>query len=207
MRYILMDVEGTTTSLTFVKDVLFSYASKRFESYLEAHPEKVQGERKEFLFKLRKWVQEDSKEAALKDIQGEIWKQGFESGELKGHVYPDVPTAFKRWFAQNLRMGIYSSGSVLAQEQLFKHTEYGNLNTWIAHNFDTEVGPKRQQASYKAIAERLELPPKEILFLSDVREELTAAKQAGMGAVQVLRQGVASAPDFQKVKDFGQVFP
>src|SRR5690606_47121 len=119
---------------------------------------------------LKEWITNDKKDPLLKKIQGEIWQTGYENGELKGHIYPDVPEAFKRWLAKGLKLGIYSSGSILAQKLLFKYSVFGDLDQYISANFDTSVGPKREVQSYHNIAKELGLAAKEILFLSDIEE-------------------------------------
>jgi enolase-phosphatase E1 len=133
----------------------------------------------------------DRKTTPLKTLQGKIWEEGFRSGELKGHVYEDVPRAFKRWKKNGKRIGIFSSGSVLAQKLLFGYSSAGDLTVCIDDYFDTTRGPKREAASYEAIARALRIPPEETLFVSDVAEELDAARSAGMRTALMLRPGTA----------------
>lgn len=199
MKYILMDVEGTTTSIRFVHDVLFPYSFKKMDDYVKNHPDLgVTSEQ------LKAWIKEDKKEPLLKKIQGEIWQQGYESGELKGHLYSDVPKAFERWLKQGLKLAIYSSGSVLAQKLLFKHSEFGDLDQYISANFDTRIGHKREAPSYEAIATELKVGPDDILFLSDISEELMAAKASGFQVKQLCRDGMLDSP-FEKVSDFDNI--
>ena len=134
-------------------------------------------------------LEKDSKATGLKALQGLVWRKGFNNGELKGHIYEDVPTAFHRWKSANLTIAIYSSGSILAQKIYFANTTAGNLGTLISHHFDTTSGPKRTSSSYKNIAKNLCVDESEILFLSDVTEELDAAKTAGMGTGLLIRPG------------------
>lgn len=131
----------------------------------------------------------DRKSPGLKAIQGKIWESGYRSGELKGEIYPDVVPAMRRWRAAGSRVYIYSSGSVLAQELLFRHSVEGDLTPLIDGYFDTGVGPKRSAASYEKIASSIGVLAGEILFLSDVIEEVAAATEAGLSAIQVVRSG------------------
>jgi len=135
-------------------------------------------------------MDQDRKSTALKAIQGKIWKEGYRSGALMGVVYPDVTPAFHRWRDAGKRIAIFSSGSVLAQKLIFGHL-HEPLTPMIEAYFDTEVGPKRVASSYAAIAKSLDLSPGSVMFLSDIAEEVSAAKAAGMQAIQVLRDGQA----------------
>jgi enolase-phosphatase E1 len=127
------------------------------------------------------WLMDrDSKCAALKSLQGKIWEEGYQRGELRGEVYPEVPAALARWVAQGKTICIFSSGSVLAQRLLFGSTAAGDLNRFIHANFDTTVGTKHSPESYARIAETLAIMPANILFISDVAKELDAAQEAGM---------------------------
>jgi enolase-phosphatase E1 len=146
---------------------------------------------------LRRLIELDRKVTPLKTLQGKIWEEGFRNGELLGHVYEDVPRAFKRWKKDGKRIGIFSSGSVLAQKLLFGHSNAGDLTAYIDDYFDTTTGPKREVASYEAIAKTLGIPPEETLFVSDVAEELDAARSAGMHTALMLRPGTAR-PDGSK---------
>lgn len=141
------------------------------------------------------WLMDrDRKSTALKSLQGKVWKAGFESGQLKGTLFDDVPEAFARW-AQEGKVAIYSSGSVEAQELLFRHTTFGDLTPHIAAYFDTRVGAKAESASYLAIAEALKVPPHAVLFFSDVVRELDAAREAGCATRLVVREGNAPVDD------------
>jgi enolase-phosphatase E1 len=141
------------------------------------------------------WLMDrDRKSTALKSLQGKIWKAGFESGELKGTLFADVPEALARW-TEKARVAIYSSGSVEAQRLVFRYSTFGDLTPLIAEYFDTRAGPKRASASYAAIAASLEVPPDEVAFFSDVVEELDAAREAGCGTRLVLRPGNAPIDD------------
>lgn len=180
---VLLDIEGTTTPISFVYDMLFPYARARLRDHLS--PAEV--ERAERL------MDEDSKDPWLKRVQGEIWERGFARGELHGDVYPDVPAAFDRWQTAGLTIAIYSSGSVVAQRCLFSTTRHGDLTGFLTAFFDTAVGPKRSPESYGHIARALDQRPNRILFLSDVVPELDAAHAAGMHAILCVRPGNAPA--------------
>ena len=138
-------------------------------------------------------IARDSKCAPLKSLQGKIWQQGFESGELQGQVYTDVPIAFERWRRKEKIICIYSSGSVLAQQMLFRTTPSGDLTSYISQFFDTRVGVKTESESYKKIAASLAHTPREFLFVSDAVKEIEAAQSAGMQAILCSRDPLADA--------------
>jgi enolase-phosphatase E1 len=179
IRAILTDIEGTTCSISFVADTLFPYARARLRDYLAAHPDEAEGVPVETL---ERWIDEDRKEPVLKRIQGHIWREGFNGGELKGHIYPDALAALRRWREQGLRLFVYSSGSIEAQRLLFGHCEVGDLTTLFEGFFDLSVGSKLESDSYRAIAKRIGLAPGDILFLSDNEREIEAAREAGLHA-------------------------
>jgi enolase-phosphatase E1 len=220
VTHILLDIEGTTSSVDFVYKTLFPFASANVESYLHRHltdPELkkllgelraaqaadaakdpqigvwMRGSANEEIATASKYVRhliaEDRKTTALKTLQGMIWEEGFRSGELKGHVYEDVRPAFLRWTKEGKRIAIFSSGSVLAQQLLFRHSIAGDLTVNIDEYFDTTTGPKREAASYAAIARTLRTDPEQVLFFSDVTAELDAARAAGMNTLLVVRPG------------------
>jgi len=223
IAYILTDIEGTTTSISFVVDTLFPYFLDHINELEEAlsSPEvqqqllKVQStvlaEKKreisdqEALQFLVKWCKEDRKHPALKSLQGLIWKTGYLNGQLKGHIYPEVPSALKNWQESGIQLGVYSSGSVAAQLLLFGHSEAGDLRPLFSHYFDTGVGHKREASSYIAIQEALELPASSILFLSDVEQELDAAKVAGLQTIQLVRPGTKASIEHPTVQNFDQI--
>lgn len=207
-RFILLDIEGTTTDIDFVHQVLFPYSAERLERYvtdhandpqvrsaLQAVKDTVQSEENrplddsDAIDTLLEWICDDRKHGALKQLQGLIWKTGFEQGDYQGHVYPDVPPALENWKQQGIGLGIYSSGSAQAQKLLFGHSVAGDLTPYLSHYFDTQVGGKKEPASYATIAGQLKLSPSELLFLSDVEAELDAAGEAGLQILQVARKG------------------
>ncbi len=224
MKYILMDVEGTTTSISFVHDVLFPYSMERIKNYINQNfttqsvqevlletLETVQEEEGKILNhqglidKLTEWIKIDRKHPALKKLQGLIWKEGYESGDLKGHVYEDVPAALKRWKETGLNLGIYSSGSVQAQRDLFGHSLFGDLNSYFSNNFDTSVGHKRDAKSYQNILAILKLNASDVLFLSDIAEELDAAKSVGIKTIQLVRLGDLPESSHKQVRSFAEI--
>lgn len=224
MKYILMDVEGTTTSISFVHDVLFPYSAERLKSYVETHlndpniqevllktqntvreEEDLNLNRDALIDKLLEWIRIDRKHNALKKLQGLIWHEGYSKGEIKGHVYDEVPSVLKSWKDAGLELGIYSSGSVEAQRSLFGHSLFGDLNSYFSHNFDTAVGGKRESQSYKNILEVLKQLPEDVLFLSDITEELDAAQAAGMQAIQLVRSEPVANSKHKQVKTFSEI--
>jgi enolase-phosphatase E1 len=221
VKAILLDIEGTTTSIDFVHDTLFPYARERLRKYLKAHghepavrkelAEVAHLENRELTPDeaaevLEKWIDEDRKVTPLKALQGMIWRKGYESGELKGHVYPDTPDHLRRWHQRGLKLYVYSSGSVEAQKLIFGHTEHGDLTPLFSGYFDTRVGGKREAQSYKTILRDTGFSPGEMLFLSDVGEELDAARQAGLKTGQLVRDEKARPSiTHPQAKNFSEV--
>lgn len=224
IRYILTDIEGTTSSVDFVHKVLFPYTEERLPSFIQKYasePEvtsslenarrtilqegKEANSLDDIIEELLLWIEADRKHTALKKIQGMIWKEGYENGTIKGHIYPDVPGALKHWKENGLLMGVFSSGSVDAQKLLFSHSDFGDLSSYFSHHFDTETGPKREKKSYEQIAQVLGVSPSEILFLSDTEEELNAAREAGYNTVQLVRHGTTASERHKHAKDFSDV--
>jgi enolase-phosphatase E1 len=150
---------------------------------------------------------EDRKSTGLKLLQGAIWEEGYLSGTIQGHVFPDVPEALASWRDAGRRLRVFSSGSVHAQELLFGHTAYGDLTPLFEGFHDTTTGPKREASAYAAIAAAYNLPAGEILYLSDVREELDAAAGAGMQTGLLVRPGnrPAEPGGHAQYGDFGAV--
>jgi enolase-phosphatase E1 len=220
-RVYLLDIEGTVAPVSLVSEQLFPYARAHVAGFLKENlslPE-VQSDLKllaeenraepsedspTFGIEIRNelharayllWLMErDRKSTALKSLQGKIWKAGFESGALRGTLFADVPEAFARW-AKNGKVAIYSSGSVEAQQLLFRHSTYGDLTSLISGYFDTRTGAKWESASYAAVAAELEVMPHEVLFFSDVVRELDAAREAGCSTRLVVREGNAPVED------------
>lgn len=193
-KAILLDIEGTTSSISFVADELFPYARKHLAAFVEANPEvaapilaEVPGD--DPVATLIQWIDEDRKETPLKTLQGLIWARGYADGELKGHVYPDTPEALRRWTQAGLQVNIYSSGSIAAQKLIFGHSIAGDLTPLLGNYFDTTTGPKREADSYTKIADALGLAPSELLFVSDMPAEVDAAREAGLQALLIDRAG------------------
>ena len=221
IKAILTDIEGTTSSLSFVKDVLFPYARAHLATYVQQHQheeavkdileasQQVVGETlalEAAIAQFIEWIDEDKKVTPLKALQGLIWEAGYDQGEFKGHVYDDAVQNLQRWHAQGLSLYIYSSGSVYAQKLLFAHTEVGDLTPLFSGYFDTTVGGKRETASYERIAEQIGLPAEQLLFLSDIEQELEAAKAAGFKTVWLTRDTKPEAiANHLQVSDFNAI--
>jgi len=193
-KALLLDIEGTTSSISFVADELFPYARRHLPDFVAKHPEvaapilaQVPGD--DPVATLIRWIDEDRKETPLKTLQGLIWAQGYADGTLTGHVYPDTPEALRRWAAAGLKVYIYSSGSIAAQKLIFGHSVAGDLTPLLSGYFDTTTGPKRDTDSYARIAGAIGLRPSELLFLSDMRAEIDAARAAGLQALLIDRAG------------------
>jgi enolase-phosphatase E1 len=206
IKAIITDIEGTTSSLSFVKEVLFPYARANMADYVRVHRGEPQldllfkaicdevGEElgiESIIAQLIQWIDEDKKVTSLKSLQGLIWEAGYKKGDFKGHVYLDAVENLKAWKAKGLDLYIYSSGSVYAQKLLFEHTEYGDLTPLFSGYFDTNIGGKKESSSYEKIAAQLAIPSKELLFLSDIKEELVAAKVAGFQTIWLTRDDVS----------------
>jgi len=194
-KAILLDIEGTTSSIAFVADVLFPYAAKHLRAFVVANPEVAApilaevaaAEPGDPVDTLLRWIAEDRKATPLKTLQGLIWAAGYADGTIRGHVYPDTPTALRRWNATGIPVHIYSSGSIAAQKLIFGHSEAGDLTPLLSGYFDTTTGPKREAGSYTAIAAALGLVPGDLLFVSDMRPEVDAARAAGVQALLIDR--------------------
>ena len=220
-RAIVTDIEGTTSSIAFVHEVLFPYSRARLADYVAAHaPElatilaEVRAEANDPALDLAgciallvQWHDADRKIAPLKTLQGLIWAEAYASGAIKGHIYADAAAGLARWQARGLALAVYSSGSVAAQRLLFGHSEAGDLTGLFSGWFDTAVGAKREAASYRAIAGALALPPADILFLSDVEAELAAAQEAGMAVTLLARDGVPKASFYPVATSFETIVP
>jgi len=221
IKAIVTDIEGTTSSLSFVKDVLFPYARAHIGEFVQTHAgnsevrelldavstevgRKLDNE--QTLAQLIEWIDQDKKVTPLKALQGLVWDEGYRRNAFTGHVYEDAERNLKSWKANGLKLYIYSSGSVHAQKLLFAHTDYGDLTPLFSGYFDTRIGGKREVASYRRIADELQMAPENLLFLSDIQEELDAAKAAGVHTVWLVREATAapSAAHFQ-VQNFDQI--
>ncbi len=221
IKIILLDIEGTTTPIDFVSQVLFPYARNHVRDFLAQHWKEVQAEitqlqsehaedqrqglsspsldssQLESVVAYIYWLMDqDRKATPLKSLQGKIWEEGYKNGALKSQLFSDVPVAFEKWQHQQ-RICIFSSGSVLAQRLLFTYTEFGDLSNFISGWFDTNIGNKQAAASYLRIANALHTEVGEILFVSDVTAELEAALAAGMQTRLSIRPGNSLQPNAQ----------
>ena len=214
-RGLLLDIEGTTSSIDFIYGEMFPFVRNGLETFLAANWDatEVQAARAQIcqdrvaelgeadgsmpdraddiIAEVTRLMDGDAKTTGLKQLQGLIWRRGFESGELKAHLFDDVPPALRHWHEQGLRIRIYSSGSVGAQKLFFGHTVAGNLLPLLEGHYDTTTGPKREARSYATIVKEWGLGPGEILFLSDVPAELDVAREAGMQTALSMRPGNA----------------
>lgn len=226
MTVILLDIEGTTTSISFVYDVLFPYARAHARAFLEQHaaapevrqaiaaivedaaadgvdldPRDLDAVHAEVI----RQMDADKKATGLKALQGQIWARGYQEGALQGHVYEDVAHAMRRWRDAGARIAIYSSGSVAAQRLIFGHSSAGDLTPYISGYFDTTTGPKKQAASYRAIADALACPVDALHFATDNLDEANAARDAGAHVVVLARPGNPATPEHAHpvIADFG----
>jgi enolase-phosphatase E1 len=227
IEHVVVDIEGTTTPVSFVTTTLFPYARERLPQFVTQHraSSKVRlaldesralmgnpdAPDDEVVAELVRWIDEDRKATPLKTLQGLIWRDGYLSGQFLAPVYDDVPVCLRGWKERGLRLHVYSSGSVEAQQLLFSHTNAGSLIDIFDQYFDTRIGPKVEAASYQAIASRLSAHSSECLFLTDSLSEVAAAAEAGWTAIQIDRDrssmdGMVNdshlvAPSFTAVSD------
>ena len=203
LRAILTDIEGTTSSIHFVHQVLFPFSAAALPEFVRTHAQASDvkpsldavaaeigvesSDLTAITAALLGWIREDRKHTALKVLQGMIWRQGYQEGAFTAHVYPEVAARLSSWAASGLLLYVYSSGSVAAQKLFFTHSDAGNLSRFFQGYFDTASGPKREADSYTTIARAIGLVPSEILFLSDIAAELDAARLAGMRTTLIAR--------------------
>lgn len=209
VRAVLTDIEGTTTSLAFVKEELFPYARRHLPEYVHSHAAEMADmaaeisaaaganglSTRETVDILLRWLDEDRKLTPLKRLQGMIWRSGYESGLLRAHVYRDAVQALRKWDAGGMKLYVYSSGSVEAQRLLFSHTVQGDLTPLFSGYFDTTTGSKLETRSYQDIAHSLSLAAREVVFISDHPGETRAAAVAGMSTVLMARERSGSTAD------------
>lgn len=222
IKAILTDIEGTTSSVSFVFEVLFPYARRHLPDFLRSHAseaavvEQMEAVRRDsgeagadidrVIEILLGWIAEDRKATPLKALQGMIWAQGYRSGEIKGHVYPDAVQRLRDWHAAGYALYVYSSGSIQAQRLIFGFSEAGDLTPLFSGYFDTTSGGKREVESYRRISADIGLPTGQILFLSDILQELDAAAAAGMRTCGLLRAG-GSLGEYPAVDSFARIDP
>ncbi len=194
-RVILTDIEGTTSSISFVKNVLFPYARRALPAFIAEHGQEPEVRRwldavateigaacqdSLIVETLQGWIDQDRKHTALKALQGMIWAEGYQRGDYTAHFYPEVAAVLSGWHASGLKLYVYSSGSVPAQKLFFGFSDAGDLTGMVSGWFDTVIGGKREADSYRRIVQDIGVPAGEIVFLSDVVEELDAAREAGL---------------------------
>jgi enolase-phosphatase E1 len=222
VQWILTDIEGTTTEVSFVYDILFPYFRSHMDEWktvdsdqmnqvleqtrvLVLEEQSINLSNKEAIFdQLRQWSIEDRKVTPLKTFQGMVWEQGFKSGAIRGHMYPDVKPALERWAEMGMKLAIFSSGSIAAQKQLFGFSTEGDLTPYFSAYFDTTTGMKRDEQTYHLIVQQLHTSANSVLFLSDIHQELEAAKEAGMRTLQLVRPGT-QANWSSCVSDFSEI--
>ncbi len=231
---ILLDIEGTTTPVEYVFGVLFPFAKVHVDAFLQTHDQEqaVQADLKRLQLEyevertqglsvpewnensttaavpyIRYLIESDRKSTGLKSLQGKIWEQGYRDGTLRSHIFTDVKPAFERWTRALKQLFIFSSGSVLSQQLLFRHTEVGDLTSFLSGYFDTKTGSKKEADSYRKIAQIIDVSPDRILFISDVTSELKAAQSAGMQTLFSFRPGNHSSDSegFKVVESFDLV--
>jgi len=222
IQWIVTDIEGTTTEVSFVYDILFPYFRTHMDEWktvdsdqmnqvleqtrlLVLEEQSIDLSTNEALFdQLRQWSLEDRKVTPLKTFQGMVWEQGFKSGAIKGHMYPDVKPALERWTAMGMKLAIFSSGSIAAQKQLFGFSTEGDLTPYFSAYFDTTTGMKRDEQTYHLIVQQLHASANSVLFLSDIPQELEAANAAGMRTLQLVRPGT-QANWSSCISDFSEI--
>lgn len=206
---IVTDIEGTTSSIAFVKTVLFPYAARAIPDYVRERGEQPEVaaildevareanlEREDIaalIAQLLRWIEQDRKITPLKTLQGLVWRAGYESGAYRAHIYADAAAALRAWHTRGIPLYVYSSGSVAAQKLFFAHTEAGDLTTLFSGYFDTTTGAKQDSASYRAIAAAIGFAPERLLFLSDIKAELDAARAVGFATCWLQRPQDSSA--------------
>ena len=221
LKDILTDIEGTTTDISFVHDVLFPYSAKHLSAWVRNHLElpitqDILQQVREITGKsnldvngcinqLMTWQAEDQKITPLKTLQGLIWQEGYDKGELKAHLYADAVEYLQKWYDAGLTLAIYSSGSIAAQKLLFGNTLVGDLTSLFSAYFDTTTGSKKESQSYVAIADKLSVLPQEILFLSDSLKELVAANEASLNVCGLNRDAVDVDSEFDYVNSFEEI--
>ncbi|WP_339804450.1 acireductone synthase [uncultured Marinobacter sp.] len=223
IRVVLTDIEGTTSSISFVHEVLFPYASEHIAGFVrEGHSENPaiaaeldqvaersgtpRDDLEGLISVLQQWIAEDKKETSLKALQGMLWEQGYQQGAFKGHVYPDAAEYLRFWHDRGLRLYVYSSGSVKAQKLIFGFSNEGDLTPFFSGYFDTNVGGKKEPQAYRTILGELGVEPATVLFLSDVEAELVAAEACGLKTCWLIREGQLPPQSGRPVaRDFREV--
>jgi len=212
---VLLDIEGTVSPVSYVYEILFPFARKYASEFLHKHFDDASVQKavdfmardagfanKEdwlktgepvqvVLSEVNRLMDADIKATGLKELQGIIWKDGYDNGVLMSELFADVPDALSTWDKDGKNISIYSSGSIGAQKIFFAYTKFGDMSKFLDAHFDTTSGGKKESASYKTISQALEFEPSKILFLSDIVDELDAAAEAGVQTALVVREGNA----------------
>ncbi len=222
VKAIVTDIEGTTSSLSFVKDVLFPYARQHMAAFITenetlpavaeqvAEVKRIAGSDLDLqgvIDTLTQWIDEDQKITPLKALQGMIWQAGYENGDFTGHVYADAHENLKKWQAAGIKLYVFSSGSVKAQKLIFGFSDFGDMTSLFSGYFDTNIGAKREAVAYENILAEIDLPATDVLFLSDIEQELDAAKVVGLQVLQLVRpeDGTVASINHSGVKSFNEV--
>ncbi|WP_394204212.1 acireductone synthase [Shewanella waksmanii] len=221
IRAIVVDTAGTTTDLNFIKETLFPYSANALSEFLVANQSNVLVDNcicdvrdialepdasiERVVEILQQWITEDRKATPLKTLQGLIWKQGYAQGEFTGHIYPDFIEAIDSIKGQNVRLYSFSSGSAEAQQLLFSHSDAGDLTPKFDGHFDTRTGNKLFKQAYCNIINTISLAPKQVLFISDVVEELKAAQEAGMRTLQMVRDDNQRTAEHPIIHSFAEL--
>jgi enolase-phosphatase E1 len=221
IKAVVTDIEGTTTSLSFVKDVLFPYARENMQAFVSRHANdpKVREQLdavcqevgkaltdQQIIDQLLQWIDEDKKITPLKALQGMIWEAGYKNGDYTGHVYDDAVANMNKWHAQGTKLYVFSSGSVQAQKLIYGYSGSGDLTPLFSGYYDTRIGKKREVSAYQYIVQEIGEPAENIVFLSDIKEELDAAKRAGMQTIWLVREGeVDPQAAHKQVKNFDEI--
>jgi enolase-phosphatase E1 len=220
IRAVLTDIEGTTSSIHFVHQVLFPYSTRELPEFIRRHGAMAkvapwlnavanecghaQADLVAISQTLLRWIAEDRKHTALKALQGLIWADGYKSGAFKGHIYPEVAQCLRTWASSTL-LYVYSSGSIAAQKLLFEYSEAGDLSGLFQGYFDTTSGAKRDVVAYQNIARAIGVLPGEVRFLSDIEAELDAARSAGMRTTLLAREALPPQSAHPIARSFAEI--
>lgn len=222
IKAIITDIEGTTSSISFVKDTLFPYAYEKMADFIQANVNNeivknillnvaeeahIDFNNIELIITtLRQWISEDRKTAPLKDLQGLIWENGYKNADFTAHIYQDAYEKLLYWHQKNIPLYVYSSGSVYAQKLFFTHTNYGNILYFFSDFFDTKIGNKKEAQSYQKIIEKIDIPAPSTIFLSDIEAELNSAQEIGIKTILVDRENqIKNNHHHQIVKSFAEI--
>jgi enolase-phosphatase E1 len=213
---VLLDIEGTLSPISFVRDVLFGYSRAHLGQFLDSHRESAEVRAildqaaalaggGDPVAALQRWQDRDEKAPPLKKLQGLIWEEGYRSGAFQSPIFSDAFSALKRWSAEGLPLYIYSSGSAKAQLLFFAHSVEGDLRDLFSGHFDTDMGAKTEAASYARIAGHINVRPERIVFFSDNAKELEAARVAGLEIVHVVKDDTRPEPGLPQISGFAEI--